>query len=112
MTIKDWQTSVDTWIKDHGVRYYDEKTNALILVEEVGEFARIVAREYGEQSWKRPPGVDEVKKMLADELSDIVWVATCLANQMNIDLTSTLQENMLKKTNRDKERHHQNTKLK
>jgi len=112
MTIKEWQSKVDRWIIEHGVRYYDEKTNALILTEEVGEFARIVAREYGEQSWKKAPTADEAKKMLADELSDIIWVTTCLANQMDIDLFTALEENLAKKTNRDKDRHRQNTKLK
>jgi len=112
MTIKEWQSEVDKRIKDVGVRYYDEKTNALILTEEVGEFARIIAREYGEQSWKKPPEPGEVHQKLADELSDIIWVATCLANQLGIDLSVALKANMSKKTIRDKERHEQNPKLK
>jgi len=110
MTIKSWQEQVDTWIKEVGVRYYDEKTNTLILAEEVGEFARIISREYGEQSWKQPP--ENAKQLLKDELADIIWVATCLANQLDIDLTEALESNLLKKTSRDKDRHHQNPKLK
>jgi len=112
MTIEEWQKEVDNWIKEVGVRYYDEKTNALLLSEEVGEFARIIAREYGEQSWKKPPEQKEVNQRLADELSDIIWVATCLANQLGINLSSALKANMIKKTSRDKERHEQNPKLK
>ena len=112
MTIKEWQSEVDKWIKDIGVRYYDEKTNALILTEEVGEFSRIIAREYGEQSWKKTPSTTEVKQMLTDELADIVWVTTCLANQLDIDLTAALKENLSKKTSRDKDRHKGNPKLK
>ena len=112
MTISDWQRQVDNWIKEIGVRYFDEKTNALILTEEIGEFARIIAREYGEQSWKKPLTKEDVKQQLTDEIADIIWVTTCLANQLDIDLSKALKANIEKKTSRDKERHQQNTKLK
>lgn len=111
MTIQEWQEKVDNWIKTVGVRYFDEKTNALILTEEVGEFARIIARTYGEQSWKTPKSSEEVKTMLKEELTDIFWVTTCLANQLDIDLTSALEENLTKKTKRDISRHRDNPKL-
>jgi len=112
MTIKEWQGTVDKWIKEYGVRYFDERTNALILSEEVGEFSRIIARAYGEQSWKQATSKEDIKVKLADELADIIWVSTCLANQLDIDLTAALEANMNKKTARDKERHDQNPKLK
>ena len=107
MTIKDLQKDVDTWIKDIGVRYFNELTNMAMLTEEVGELARIIARKYGEQSFK-----DSDKKYdLADEMADILFVLTCLANQTGVDLTKAIQKNLDKKTNRDKDRHKNNEKL-
>lgn len=106
MTIKEAQQQVDTWIKTHGVRYFSELTNMAILTEEVGEVARIMARQYGEQSVK--PGE---KSDLADELADVMWVLMCIANQTGIDLTDALNRNIEKKTLRDKERHKNNPKL-
>ena len=111
MTIKEWQIHVDKWIKNYGVRYFDIKTNALLLTEEVGEFCRIVARKYGDQSFKNPTTDDEIKKSLSEELSDIYFVVTCLANQLDIDLEASLIQNMEKKTTRDGERHLNNPKL-
>lgn len=107
MTIKEYQHHVDRWINDIGVRYFDPLTNTAILMEEVGELARIMAREYGEQSWKR----SAVPSNLADEMADLFFVLTCLANQCDIDLTEAVKRNMLKKSGRDKERHHTNPKL-
>lgn len=111
MTIKEWQTTVDNWIKEYGVRYFNEMTNTLVLVEEVGEFARIMAREYGEQSWKRERDRIEAKKNIKKELADIIFVTTCLANQMDIDMTEILEETIIKKTKRDHDRHKKNQKL-
>lgn len=108
MTIQDAQRQVDQWIKSVGVRYFSELTNMAILTEEVGELARIMARTYGDQSFKK---ADE-KKNLADEMADVLWVLICLANQTGVDLTDALQKNFEKKTNRDAERHQQNEKLK
>ena len=107
--MKEYQEAVDAWIKEYGVRYFSEVTNTLILAEEVGEFARIIAREYGEQSYKSKP--TDIKASLADELADIFFVATCLANQLDIDLQEALIANMAKKTGRDSERHKSNEKL-
>lgn len=107
MTIKEAQQQVDNWIKTYGVRYFSELTNMAILTEEVGEVARIMARQYGDQSSK--PGE---KNLLADELADVMWVLMCIANQTGIDLTEALQRNIEKKTSRDKERHINNPKLK
>jgi NTP pyrophosphatase (non-canonical NTP hydrolase) len=108
MTIFEAQKAVDEWINTHGVRYFNELTNMAILTEEVGEVARIIARQYGEQSSK-----DSDKKYnLADELADVLWVIICLANQTGIDLTEALQNNLQKKTERDANRHIQNQKLK
>lgn len=106
MTIKELQESVDKWIKEYGVRYFDEMTNMAILTEEVGEVARIMARKYGEQSFKN--GEDE---NLGDELADVIWVVTCIANQTGTDLTAALKKNMDKKTKRDNKRHKENHKL-
>lgn len=106
MTIKELQESVDKWIKEYGVRYFDEMTNMAILTEEVGEVARIMARKYGEQSFKN--GEDE---NLGDELADVIWVVTCIANQTGTDLTAALKKNMDKKTKRDNKRHKENQKL-
>lgn len=111
MTIKEWQQAVDNWIKDYGVRYFDVKTNTLLLTEEVGEFCRIVARKYGEQSFKSKVTELESEELLAEELSDIYFVVTCLANQLKIDLEKSLVENIAKKTTRDRKRHIRNPKL-
>lgn len=111
MTISEWQSTVDNWIKKYGVRYFDVKTNSLLLTEEVGEFCRIVARQYGEQSFKKKLTPEEIKNKMSEELSDIIFVLTCLANQLEIDLTNELQLNIDKKTKRDKNRHRSNAKL-
>jgi len=111
MTINEWQLKVDDWIKDIGVRYFSELTNMAILSEEVGELARHMSRTYGEQSYKVALTEEESKKKIADEIADILFVTTCLANQMNIDLSKALEENMIKKTKRDSDRHLSNKKL-
>jgi len=111
MTIEQLQTQVDHWIKTIGVRYFSELTNMSILTEEVGELARVMSRTYGEQSWKKPITIEEEKEKLADEMADVLWVLTCLANQTGVDLTQAVQKNKEKKTNRDKDRHRGNTKL-
>jgi NTP pyrophosphatase (non-canonical NTP hydrolase) len=108
MEIKDLQTKVDEWIKEHGVRYFDELTNTAVLMEEVGEVARIMSRRYGEQSEKK----SDRDKDLGDELADVLFVLTCLANQTGIDLEKAVEKNFAKKTKRDKNRHKDNTKLK
>lgn len=108
MGIKEYQDKVDQWVKTYGVRYFSELTNLGILMEEVGELARIMTRIYGDQSFKRK----EEKKDLADELADVLFVAVCIANQTGVDLVSALQKNLEKKTARDKTRHHNNPKLK
>lgn len=108
ITIQQYQTLVDQWVKDIGVRYYSELTNTAVLMEEVGEVARLMARIYGEQSFKNP---DEAHS-LADELADVLFVLTCIANQTGVDLTAAIQRNMDKKTKRDKDRHANNPKLK
>lgn len=108
MTIEDAQKIVDEWIKTIGVRYFNELTNTAMLMEEVGEVARIMARRYGEQSFK--PSDKEVD--LADEMADVLFVLICLANQTGIDLTAALQKNLDKKTKRDANRHKENEKLK
>ncbi len=107
MTIEAAQKEVDTWIKTHGVRYFNELTNMALLTEEVGEVARIIARNYGEQSSKK----SEQKAELKDELADVLFVLICLANQTGIDLTDALKNNLSKKTQRDSERHKSNEKL-
>ncbi len=107
MTISEAQNKVDEWIKTIGVRYYNELTNMAILSEEVGEVARLMARIYGEQSFKN----NETEKDLADELADVLWVLICIANQTGVDLTEALKKNIEKKTKRDKERHLNNPKL-
>ena len=111
MTVKEYQEKVDYWIKSVGVRYFSELTNMAILTEEIGELARLMARTYGEQSWKNPSDKDNIQQNIADELADILWVTTCLANQMNIDLTDAINKNLEKKYNRDKSRHKSNKKL-
>ena len=108
MTIKEAQQQVDGWITTVGVRYFSELTNMTILTEEVGELARIMARTYGDQSFKKT----DLDKNLADEMADVLWVLICLANQTGVDLTDALQKNIEKKTRRDAERHRQNEKLK
>ena len=107
MTIKEAQQTVDQWIKLYGVRYFSELTNMAVLTEEVGELARVMARKYGDQSFK--PGE---KDNLGDEMADVLWVLICLANQTGVDLTEELKKNLEKKTQRDKERHINNVKLK
>ena len=107
MTIQEAQRRVDEWIRQYGVRYFSELTNLACLTEEVGEVARIIARQYGEQSFK-PSDRD---KVLADELADVLFVVICLANQTGVDLTEALQRNLAKKTERDADRHRQNEKL-
>lgn len=107
MTIKEAQLAVDKWITTTGIRYFDELTNTAILMEEVGEVARIMARKYGEQSFKS--GEDEDK--LGDEFADVLFVLICLANQTGVDLTEALKRNIEKKTLRDSDRHANNSKL-
>jgi NTP pyrophosphatase (non-canonical NTP hydrolase) len=107
MTIQEAQDTVDRWIKTTGIRYFNELTNMAILSEEVGEVARIIARKYGEQSPKKTD--EEVD--LADELADVMFVVICLANQTGIDLSASLEKNILKKTARDADRHRSNEKL-
>ena len=109
MTLKEAQEAVDKWISTYGVRYFNELTNMAILTEEVGEVARIIARSYGEQSIG---SADVETDDLADELSDVLFVLICLANQTGIDLENAFQQNLQKKTARDFERHQQNDKLK
>ena len=111
MTIKEAQSIVDQWINTIGVRYYNELTNTAILMEEVGEMARLIARLYGEQSFKRPEQAKTAKEDLADEMADVLFVLICLANQTGIDLTEALEKNLNKKTKRDAERHANNKKL-
>ena len=112
MTIKEAQKTVDEWINTIGVRYYDELTNTAVLMEEVGEIARLMARIYGEQSFKKPEQAATAKADLADEMADVLFVLVCLANQTGIDLTDALKKNLDKKTKRDKDRHANNEKLK
>jgi NTP pyrophosphatase (non-canonical NTP hydrolase) len=111
MEISTYQRKVDEWIKTIGVRYFSELTNMAILTEEVGEVSRLVSRMYGEQSFKTQISEDEQKKKLADELADVIWVVTCLANQTGINLSDAIKDNMDKKTQRDSQRHKNNTKL-
>jgi len=107
MTIEQAQQVVDTWIKEHGVRYFNELTNMAMLTEEVGEVARIIARRYGEQSEKE----SDKSKDLGDEMADVLFVLICLANQTGVDLTAALERNLSKKTSRDAQRHKENEKL-
>lgn len=106
MTIKEAQEAVDKWIKEYGVRYFSELTNMACLTEEVGELARVIARTYGDQSFKAGE-----KPNLGEEMADVLWVLICLANQTGIDLTEELQKSFDKKTKRDAERHKNNPKL-
>lgn len=107
ITIREAQQLVDQWIKKYGVRYFSELTNMACLTEEVGELARIMARKYGDQSFKQGEEQDP-----SDEMADVMWVLMCLANQTGVDLTEALRKNLEKKTNRDKTRHINNEKLK
>jgi NTP pyrophosphatase (non-canonical NTP hydrolase) len=106
-SITQWQQAVDSWIKEYGVRYFSELTNTAILMEEVGELARLMARTYGDQSFKD----SDKNKELGDEMADILWVLMCLANQTGVDLNAALIKNIEKKTSRDSERHKNNPKL-
>lgn len=106
-SISEWQKLVDDWIKEFGVRYFSELTNTAILMEEVGELARLMARTYGDQSFK----ASDLDKDLADEMADILWVLMCLANQTGVDLNQALTTNLEKKTKRDANRHKNNPKL-
>lgn len=107
MTIQEAQERVDQWIKQYGVRYFNELTNMACLTEEVGELARIMARKYGEQSFKEGENQDP-----SEEMADVLWVLICLANQTGVDLTKALEASFEKKTRRDKDRHQNNPKLK
>ena len=107
MTIREAQQAVDQWIKDYGVRYFSELTNMACLTEEVGELARVIARQYGDQSFKTGE-----KANLGEEMADVLWVLICLANQTGVDLTAELQRSIEKKTRRDSLRHIKNPKLK
>ena len=107
MTIKEAQQAVDQWIKTYGVRYFSELTNMAVLTEEVGELARVMARKYGDQSFKAGE-----KENLGEEIADVLWVLICLANQTGVDLTEELKKSIEKKTKRDAERHINNKKLK
>lgn len=106
ITIREAQKMVDDWIKTYGVRYFSELTNMAVLTEEVGELARIMARKYGDQSFK-----EGEKQDLGDEMADVLWVLMCLANQTGVDLTEALKKNLEKKTSRDNKRHLENEKL-
>ena len=106
MTLEEAQKTVDTWIKTYGVRYFSELTNMAVLTEEVGELARIMARTYGDQSFKAGEKTD-----LGDDMADVIWVLLCLANQTGVDLTEAFRKNLEKKTTRDKDRHKNNPKL-
>lgn len=107
MTIKEAQETVDRWIKTYGVRYFSELTNMACLTEEVGELARVMARTYGDQSFKKGE-----KPNLGEEMADVLWVLICLANQTGVDLTEELKKSLEKKTQRDHDRHRNNPKLK
>jgi NTP pyrophosphatase (non-canonical NTP hydrolase) len=111
MTIQEAQQTVDEWINTTGIRYYNELTNMAILTEETGEVARLIARLYGEQSFKVPTDKAAAPAQLADEMADVLFVLICLANQTGIDLTEALQQNLHKKTQRDTQRHRNNPKL-
>lgn len=107
MTIKEAQNTVDSWIKEYGVRYFSELTNMTVLTEEVGELARVMARKYGDQSFK-----EGEKDNMGEEIADIFWVLCCIANQTGIDITEEFKKGIEKKTQRDKDRHKNNQKLK
>ena len=105
ITLNEAQQLVDNWIKEYGVRYFSELTNMVVLTEEVGELARVMARTYGDQSFKSGENT-----RLGDEMADVLWVLLCLANQTGVNLTEELKKNILKKTTRDKDRHKENKK--
>ncbi|MDF9800668.1 NTP pyrophosphatase (non-canonical NTP hydrolase) [Catalinimonas alkaloidigena] len=107
MTLEEAQRQVDEWINTTGVRYFSELTNMAVLTEEVGEVARLISRQYGDQSFKE----SDKGKELSDELADVLWVVICLANQTGVNLTEAFEKNMEKKTKRDKDRHKKNKKL-
>ncbi len=107
MTLQEAQDTVDQWIKEYGVRYFSELTNMAVLTEEVGELARVMARTYGDQSFKAGE-----KANIAEEIADVFWVLCCLANQTGVDLTAAFEATLQKKTLRDKDRHKNNPKLK
>lgn len=107
MTIKEAQNTVDSWIKEYGVKYFSELTNMTVLTEEVGELARVMARKYGDQSFK-----EGEKDNMGEEIADIFWVLCCIANQTGIDITEEFKKSIEKKTQRDKDRHKNNQKLK
>ena len=107
MTIKEAQNTVDSWIKEYGVRYFSELTNMTVLTEEVGELARVMARKYGDQSFK-----EGEKDNMGEEMADIFWVLCCIANQTGINITEEFKKSIKKKTQRDKDRHKNNQKLK
>lgn len=111
MTIKEWQEKTDDWINTIGVRYFDPMTNTALVMEELGEFARLMARKYGEQSFKKKEDAERVEDNIKEEIGDIFFVMTCLANQMEIDLEAVLEKNLEKKTARDIDRHRDNEKL-
>jgi NTP pyrophosphatase (non-canonical NTP hydrolase) len=111
MEIRAAQQLVDEWIKTYGVRYFDPLTNMGILMEEVGELSRWMVREYGEQSYRHPEDQARAPQAIADEMTDILWVLLCLANQTGVDLEEAMNRNLQKKTNRDKDRHTGNPKL-
>ena len=113
ITIREAQRTVDEWIRTYGVRYFGELTNMAVLTEEVGELAKIMARRYGEQSWKPTDerAADNGRQALGDEMADVLWVLLCLANQTGVDLTEELRKNLEKKTLRDGDRHLRNEKL-
>ncbi|MGN0220607.1 MAG: nucleotide pyrophosphohydrolase [Prevotella sp.] len=106
MTLNEAQQLVDNWIKEYGVRYFSELTNMAVLTEEVGELARVMARTYGDQSFKKGENAN-----MGDEMADVLWVLLCLANQTGVNLTEELKKNIAKKTSRDKDRHKNNEKL-
>lgn len=111
MSIQAYQDKVDKWVRTYGVRYFSELTNLGVLVEEVGEVARIMTRTFGDQSFKEGDAPADRIDALADELADVLFVAACIANQTGIDLTRAIEKNLLKKTGRDKTRHWNNPKL-
>ena len=112
MSLNELQKTVDDWIKSYGVRYFNELTNTAVLMEEVGELARIMARVYGEQSFKSTEDETRAKLQMADEMADILFVLTCLANQTGVNLQEAMQQNLDKKTRRDHSRHQGNERLK
>ncbi len=111
-SIKAYQEKVDGWIKQYGVRYFSELTNLGVLMEEVGELSRLMTRLYGDQSFKRETTLGEANQKMADEIADVLFVLTCIANQTGVDMTEAISRNFEKKTQRDKDRHRHNEKLK